>query len=412
MGARDNELIDSTRMDNSILGQLAMSYSPIIDRNRAVSATRLTVFPLVPGTPLNAASLLNAVADVWPEDGGKVSLNVLSESLLHELMAARPSPNVMVELPAFMASDEGNAAHIQALHGAGNMLLIKGRPVREVPRDVLPCFKHAIIDLTDDRRQGEAPDAGASFNRSVTFFQSGVRTVVDMEASFKRGAAAVIGWPMDDVVMQSTAGKPVAQHDLQVIVELIQRVDKAEPIDKLENTLRRDPTLAFKLIRYINSAAFGLSVEISSFRHAIMMLGYTRLKRWLALLLATASKDANLKPVMFAAVRRGLMMEELVRSSGDDEMRNEMFICGVFSLLDRMFKQPFSELLKTIPVPERVYAVLAEGSGPYQPYFKLVQAVEGDTLDAIRDASDNLMMGSAEINRALLKSLAAAASLE
>ncbi|WP_246099581.1 EAL and HDOD domain-containing protein [Methylibium rhizosphaerae] len=412
MGARDTEITDSTRMDNSILGQLAMSYSPIIDRNRAVSATRLTVFPLVPGTPLNAASLLNAVADVWPEDGGKVSLNVLSESLLHELMAARPSPNVMVELPAFMASDESNAAHIQALHSAGNMLLIKGRPVREVPRDVLPCFKHSIIDLADDRRQGEAADAGAAFSRSVTYFQSGVRTLVDMEASFKRGAAAVIGWPMDDVVMQATAGKPVAQHDLQVIVELIQRVDKAEPIDKLENTLRRDPTLAFKLIRYINSAAFGLSVEISSFRHAIMMLGYTRLKRWLALLLATASKDANLKPVMFAAVRRGLMMEELVRSSGDDEMRNEMFICGVFSLLDRMFKQPFSELLKTIPVPERVYAVLAEGSGPYQPYFKLVQAVEGDTLDAIREASDNLMMGSAEINRALLKSLAAAASLE
>lgn len=412
MGARDTELIDSTRMDTSILGQLAMSYSPIIDRNRAVNATRLTVFPLVPGTPLNAASLLNAVADVWPENGGKVSLNVLSESLLHELMAARPSANVMVELPAFMASDESNAAHIQALHGAGNMLLIKGRPVREVPREVLPCFKHAIIDLADDRRQGEAPDAGASFNRNVTFFQSGVRTMVDMEASFKRGAAAVIGWPIDDVVTQATAGKPVAQHDLQVIVELIQRVDKAESIDKLENTLRRDPTLAFKLIRYINSAAFGLSVEISSFRHAIMMLGYTRLKRWLALLLATASKDANLKPVMFAAVRRGLMMEEMVRSSGDDEMRNEMFICGVFSLLDRMFKQPFSELLKTIPVPERVYAVLAENSGPYQPYFRLVQAVEGDTLDAIRDASDNLMMGSTEINRALLKSLAAAATLE
>lgn len=399
-------------MDTSILGQLALSYSPVIDRNRAVSATRLSVFPLVPGTPLNAASLLNAVGDVWPEDGGKVSLNVLSEALLHELMAARPSANIMVELPSFMASDEHNAAHIQALAGAGNTLLIKGRPVKEVPREVLPCFKHSIIDLADDRRQGEAPDAGASFNRTITFFQSGVRTVADMEASFKRGAAAVLGWPIDDAVTQSTAGKPIAQHDLQVIVELIQRVDKAEPIDKLENTLRRDPTLAFKLIRYINSAAFGLSVEISSFRHAIMMLGYTRLKRWLALLLATASKDANLKPVMFAAVRRGLMMEELVRSSGDDEMRNEMFICGVFSLLDRMFKQPFPELLKTIPVPERVYQALAENGGPYKPYFKLVQAVEGDSLDAIREASDNLMMGSAEINRALLKSLAAAATLE
>jgi EAL and modified HD-GYP domain-containing signal transduction protein len=96
-----------------------------------------------------------------------------------------------------------------------------------------------------------------------------------------------------------------------VIVELINRVDKQEPIDKLEGTLKRDPSLAFKLMRYINSPAFGLSVEISSFRHAIMMLGYQRLKRWLALLLATASKDATCKPVMFAAVRRGLLMEEL-----------------------------------------------------------------------------------------------------
>ena len=99
---------------------------------------------------------------------------------------------------------------------------------------------------------------------------------------------------------------------MQVIVELIHRVDNEEPIDKLEATLKRDPSLAFKLLRYINSPAFGLRVEVSSFRHAIMLLGYQRLKRWLALLLATASKDVNLRPVMFAAVRRGLLMEELV----------------------------------------------------------------------------------------------------
>jgi len=138
---------------------------------------------------------------------------------------------------------------------------------------------------------------------------------------------------------------------MQAIVKLIHQVDKEEPIEKLENTLKLDPALAFKLLRYINSPAFGLRVEISSFRHAIMMLGYKRLKRWLALLLATASKDVNLRPVMFAAVRRGLLMEELVRSTGDEEMRNEMFICGVFSLLDRMFQQPFATLLDTIPPP-------------------------------------------------------------
>jgi EAL and modified HD-GYP domain-containing signal transduction protein len=223
----------------------------------------------------------------------------------------------------------------------------------------------------------------------------------------------VLGWPIDDVVAVSMAGgKRAGATDLQVIVELINRVDNQEPIEKLEGTLKRDPSLAFKLMRYINSPAFGLSVEISSFRHAIMMLGYQRLKRWLALLLATASKDTNLKPVMFAAVRRGMLMEELVRSSGDDEMRNEMFICGVFSLLDRMFKQPFEELMRTIPVPQRVYQALVEGTGPYQPYFDLVKSVEAESLFDFRAAADKLMMSVGEINRAELRALTAAAQLD
>ena len=401
-----------SRTDSNILGQVALSYSPVIDCKRAVIATRLTVFPLMPGAALDAGSLLNAVSDTWPPEGGRVSFNALSENLLHDLMAARPAPNVMIELPAFMAADPENSAHIQALHENGSTLLIKGRPLRELPREVLPCFKYSIIELSEDRRVGESPAASVAHYRGIGFFQSGVHRIADMEASFERGAAAVLGWPMDDAVKSASAGKPKVQDDLQVIVELIQRVDKGEPVDKLEITLRRDPTLAYKLIRYINSAAFGLPVEINSFRHAIMMLGYQRLKRWLALLLATAGKDANLKPVIFAAVRRGLMMEELVRSSGDDEMCSEMFICGVFSLLDRMFKQPFSELLKAIPVPDRVYQALAEGGGPYHPYFRLVQAVEGNTLDEIRAAADPLMMSTAEINRALLKALATAASLE
>ena len=399
-------------MSDSLLGQVALSYSPMIDRNRSVGATRLTVFPLKQGARLDAGALLAAVAEVWPADGGRVSLNALSENLLGELMRAAPNPNVMLEIPAFMAGDPEHGAAIQALHARGNTLLIKGRPLQELPRELLPCFKQSIIDLSDDRRVADNA-APAGVTRTIGHVQSGVRSIADMEGAFARNAVAVLGWPMDDAIAQSKgdAAKQAAP-DLQVMVELIRRVDQAEPIEKLEDTLRRDPTLAFKLMRYINSPAFGLSVEISSFRHAIMMLGYTRLKRWLALLLATGSKDANLKPVMFAAVRRGMLMEELVRHLNDDEMKGELFICGVFSLLDRMFKQPFSELLKTIPVPERVYVALADGAGPYKPYCDLVRAVEGDGLDAIRDACDTLLADPAEINRALLKALANAATLD
>ncbi|MGZ5237617.1 MAG: HDOD domain-containing protein, partial [Caldimonas sp.] len=325
-------------LDVAILGQVALGYSPFIDRNRAVAATRLTVLPLRSDSALDVAQLLHAVGDVWPASGGKVSLNVVSESLLHDLLRASPSTNLMVEVPNFMASDPANVEALVRLHAAGSTLLLKGRPNSELPREVLPCFKYSIIDLADERRIGEAGNAPAGVTRSIAHVQSGVRTVADMEAAFSRGAHAVLGWPIDDALSATAArtGKPVAQPDQQVIVELIHRVDNEDPIDKLENTLKRDPSLAFKLLRYINSPAFGLRVEISSFRHAIMLLGYQRLKRWLALLLATASKDVNLRPVMFAAVRRGLLMEELVAGSGDEEMRSEVFICGVFSLLDRM----------------------------------------------------------------------------
>jgi EAL and modified HD-GYP domain-containing signal transduction protein len=207
---------------------------------------------------------------------------------------------------------------------------------------------------------------------------------------------------------KSRAGQP----DMQAMIELIRQVDAAEPIEKLENTLKRDPSLAFKLMRYINSPAFGLRVEISSFRHAIMMLGYKRLKRWVALLLATASKDVNMKPVMFAAVRRGLLMEELGRAGSDEEMRSELFICGVFSLLDRMFQQPFSELMANIPVPERVFQALAQESGPFQPYVNMVRAIENESLFDFREAADALMMSVSEVNRAQLRALTAASQLE
>jgi EAL and modified HD-GYP domain-containing signal transduction protein len=395
--------------EHPILGQVVLGYSPMIDRNRAVIATRLTVFPARPDLQINSAALLQVLSELWPGSGGQVSLNVVSEKLLQELLEARLSTNLWVEVPAFMASEAGHSEALRRLHAHGNTLLIKGRPLQELPREVLPCFKYSIIDVSEERR-GDAPPA-PGVSRNISHVQSGVRTLVEMDAAFQRGAVAVLGWPVDDAV-QVSANRG-ARPDMQTIVELIRRVDKEEPADRLEAVLKNDPTLAFKLMRYINSPAFGLRVEISSFRHALMLLGYQRLKRWLALLLASASKDSNMKPVMFAAVRRGLLMEELARSnSSDEEMRNEMFICGVFSLLDKMMQQPFAELLKTIPVPQRVYQALVENGGPFQPYMDVVNAVEQESLFDIRAAADALLMSVTEINRAELRALSAASQLE
>jgi EAL and modified HD-GYP domain-containing signal transduction protein len=394
--------------EHPVLGHVALGYSPMIDRHRAVTAIRVTVFPNKPDNPPRAGDLLTALAGTWPADGGRVSLNIVGETLLQDLLQTELPLNMMVEVPAFMAADIAHTEALQALHQHGNTLLIKGRPLSPLPREVLPCFAYSIIDLSDERRDGQPAPGGVS--RNIPHVQGEVRTLTQMTDAFARGAIAVLGWPIDDAVVAS--GKASAQPDLQAIVELINRVDRQEPVERLEAVMKNDPTMAFKLMRYINSPAFGLSVEITSFRHAIMLLGYQRLKRWLALLLASASRDVNMKPVIYAAVRRGLLMEELVRESGDPERRGEMFICGVFSLLDRMMKQPFADLLQTIPVPEGVRAALVDEDGPLFPYLDLVRAVESASVYDIRDASDNMLLAVAEVNRAVLRALAAARQLD
>ena len=65
-----------------VLGQVALGYSPMIDRHRAVTAVRLTVFPNKPDAPPRAGDLLAALGNTWPADGGRVSLNIVGETLL------------------------------------------------------------------------------------------------------------------------------------------------------------------------------------------------------------------------------------------------------------------------------------------------------------------------------------------
>ena len=89
-----------------------------------------------------------------------------------------------------------------------------------------------------------------------------------------------------------------------------------------------------------------------------------------------------------------------------------MFICGVFSLLDRMFQEPFAKLLGSIPVPERVYQALVKSEGPYQPYLAMVKAAEGESVHDYREAAEQLLMSIAEINRAQLRALMGAGALE
>lgn len=391
------------------LAQVVIGCAPMIDRQRTVSALRLTITPPRSDALPDADALLAALAEVWPAEAGRLLLNIPNETLLSQALRATPALHLMLEVPAFMAADPAHLDALAALHARGNSILVQGRSQLPLPRSALDCLAYSIIDADDDRRSGESPPGDHA--RLVPHVQSGVHSPRAMADAFARGAVAVLGWPIGDAPAQRS-GKAGRTQELQSIIELMNRVDRHEPLDRLEATLNRDPTLAFRLMRYINSPAFGLRVEVASFRHAIMLLGYERLKRWLALLLVSGSRDLDVKPLVYAAVRRGFFVDELGRDHTDDSRRGELFICGVFSLLDRMLQTPFAELLRSIPVADAVRDALVDERGPYAPYLALVRAVESGTALDIRETAEAMMLAPLEVNRALLRALLAARQLD
>ncbi|OYU85288.1 MAG: histidine kinase, partial [Burkholderiales bacterium PBB5] len=216
----------------------------MIDRHKAITALRLTVFPVRPEAQPDVGELVAALAQAWPEPAHRVSLNIVGESLLEAVMRTDLPLNLMLEVPAFMASDLACSDAIAALHTRGNTLLIKGRPLAPLPRDVLPCFAYSIIDLADERRDGMPPPGGVS--RNIPHVQSGVETLAQMTDAFGRGAISVLGWPIGDAVVASAPSTRAAQPELTALVELINRVDRHESIDRLEAVMKNDPTMAFK----------------------------------------------------------------------------------------------------------------------------------------------------------------------
>jgi len=393
-------------LDHPVLDQVVLGANTLFDAKRAPLAAHLTVFPQRPEAAMDTAGLLAVLDAIAPAEAGPLLLSIANEAGLRAVLAAPVAPHVMVEVPGFMLSDPALATMLEERVATGLSLVLGGRVPDEAPQALWQMFRYATVT----RAHVRDPLPNGLGNRPMQRLFVGSDGPPMSAAALKAGFAAVVGWPVGDAPGTDPRPKPVPA-GVTTVVDLLQRVAREEPAEKLEAVVKNDPSLAFRLMRYLNSPGFGLSVEISSFRHALMILGYQRLKRWLALLVTSAIDDPDMKPLMQLAVRRGLVMEEIARPGGDDALRNELFICGVFSTLDRMMGQPFEQLLKTIPVQESVATALVHETGPLAPFLALARAIETESAYDIRETAETLLLTVGDVNRALAKALVHAHAL-
>lgn len=196
-----------------------------------------------------------------------------------------------------------------------------------------------------------------------------------------------------------------------VIIQLINSVRKQETTEQIEAVLKRDATLAFNLLRYINSSGFGLSTEITSFRHAVMILGLKKLFRWAALLL-TMSRAGGVPPAVgMTAIVRGRLMELLAAELLPPEECDNAFVTGVFSLLDTMLGIPMEKAVTAVSLPESITDALLHNKGPLAPFLQLTIACEAADDAAFARLAESLTLTNHQVNWAHLQALAWAETL-
>jgi c-di-GMP-related signal transduction protein len=195
------------------------------------------------------------------------------------------------------------------------------------------------------------------------------------------------------------------------ILQLINLVRQQASTQEIEEVLKRDPTLSFNLLRFINSASFGLRTEVTSFKHAVMLLGLNKLFKWAALLLTTSQAGEVPPAVGSTAVVRGRLMELLTADTLPPEESDNAFVVGIFSLLDTLLGVPMPAALATLSLPDTVTHALLYGTGPLAPYLALAQACESGDDDTFASTSVTLGLSSNQVNWAHLQALAWAETL-
>jgi c-di-GMP-related signal transduction protein len=191
------------------------------------------------------------------------------------------------------------------------------------------------------------------------------------------------------------------------ILQLINLVRKQGEVGDIEELLKRDPTLSFNLLRFINSSGFGLSCEVTSFRHAVMILGMKKLYRWASLLLTTSRGEGGAPPAVGqTAVVRGRLMELLAAEMLTPEECDNAFVVGVFSLADVMLGVPLAKALESVALPQPVLDALLYRTGVFAPFLALTEACEnGDDTQFARNA-EALHLSNKQVNWAHLQALA------
>jgi c-di-GMP-related signal transduction protein len=181
--------------------------------------------------------------------------------------------------------------------------------------------------------------------------------------------------------------------------------------DIIEKLLKQEPSLLYRLLRYLNSPILGLRSEVRSVRHAMVVLGENEFRRW-GSIFAIISMSAGKSPELIrTALTRAFFCEEFSAAAGLREKDSSLFLMGLLSITDALLDKPMREVLKSLPVIQEVKIALCGGTNRVRDVYELVLALERAEWIRLSDIAARIGCDEGKIPDCYLSALLRATSI-
>jgi c-di-GMP phosphodiesterase len=311
-------------------------------------------------------------------DGKRVFVNLSADVLLADVSGLFDPERVVLEIPSTTAVTPEVAEMCRRLHGHGHALALDGFAQGAAAEALLPQARFAKVDVLDTPLEDVASLAASLLAKGLTVIAERVETEEAFLAAKAAGCSLFQGYYFcrpQTVSVKAMSANQLTQ--MQLVAALMQ--DNVSLVT-IEELLKRDTTLSYRVLRTVNSAAFGLRREIGSIREALLLLGLDQIRKWASLWTLAALNRGPSELVTMTIVRA-----RTCEAVGNALGRNDQgyFLLGLCSLLDALLGQPMKQVVAELPVTAEIRgALLGESNHARQVLDAVARYERADWLES------------------------------
>jgi EAL and modified HD-GYP domain-containing signal transduction protein len=325
-------------------------------------------------------------------DGKRAFVNCTRDTLIKGLVTLLPSTLTVVEILENVPADPDVIAACRSLKDSGYMIALDDY-VADDPRDALidmaDIIKVEMQLTTEDQRKAMIKRLGP---RSRMLAEK-IETHADFARARDQGFVYFQGYFFRRPETLNTTDLPGnALHYLK----MLQEVSRPElDLRGLERLIKIEASVCYRLLRYLNSPAFGLKNEVHSVRHALSMLGDREVRRWIRLVAAVGAGQQKASDLVLSALVRARFAEMLTAKVEHGE--SDLFLLGLLSLIDVMLEMSMADVLEKVPLDRETKAVLLGQPSVLRPVYQLILAHESGEWEAAAQLSESLHLDTEEV---------------